>query len=42
MNNCRFKRQNLNRGSAAWVGFGKRRMNNCRFKRQNLNRGRAA
>ena len=36
MNNCRFKRQNLNRSSAAWVGFGKRRMNNCRLKRQFL------
>ena len=42
MNNCRLKRQKLNRSSTAWVWFGKRRMNNCRFKRQNLNRGRAA
>ena len=40
--NCRFKRQNLNRSSAAWVWFDKCRMNNCRFKRQNLNWSSAA
>ena len=42
MNNCRFKRQNLNRSRAAWLNLGKRRMNNCRFKRQNLNWSSAA
>ena len=36
MNNCRFKRQNLNRSSSALLDLGARRMNNCRFKRQNL------
>jgi ribosomal protein L30/L7E len=36
MNNCRFKRQNLNWSSSALLDLGARRMNNCRFKRQNL------
>jgi uncharacterized protein YjbI with pentapeptide repeats len=36
MNNCRLKRQNLNRVVLLGLDLRKRRMNNCRFKRQFL------